>query len=389
MNYTHIIIHYAEIGLKGRNREKFERRLIDNIKEKLVEFKNVKVLRYYGRVIVELGKCTQSDLDKISSKLAKTFGISSFLPAVKCSNDLEAINKTSLNLVLSIKDEYQTFKVATKRSFKEFPLNSMEVNKQVGAYLLSETTEKKVDVHNPELLLQIEITEKGSFVCYNKIKGPGGLPVGISGHIMCLLSGGIDSPVAAWQMMKRGCKVDYLHFHSHPYTDRASLDKVDDLVKVLYDWQGGSTMYQVPLIEIQKEVVKETMSSYRIVMYRRFMYRIAEILCKKYRISAIVTGESVGQVASQTLDNILVIDESINWPVIRPLAGHDKEEIIDIAKIIGTYEISIRPHDDCCSLFTPRDPITHGKLGTALKEESKLEVDTLINQALDKIEVIK
>ncbi len=161
-------------------------------------------------------------------------------------------------------------------------------------------------------------------------------------------------------MMKRGCKVEFLHFHSHPYTDRASLDKVDDLVKVLSSWQGESVMYQVPLIDIQKEVVKETASAYRVVMYRRFMYRIAEKLCKKHKISAIVTGESIGQVASQTLNNILVIDESINWPVIRPLAGDDKEEIIDMAKAIGTYEISIRPHDDCCSLFTPRNPIIHG-----------------------------
>jgi len=388
MNYTHIIIHYAEIGLKGRNREKFERRLIDNIKQKLDVFKDVKVLRYYGRIVIDLGK-DNTELDNISSELSRTFGISSFSPAVKCQNDIDKINQTSLDLLNGVTDEYKTFKVATKRSFKEFPLNSMEVSKQVGAYLLTNGIDKKVDVHHPDLLLQVEVTEKGSFVFHEKIKGPGGLPTGISGRIMCLLSGGIDSPVAAWRMMKRGCKVEFLHFHSHPYTDRASLDKVDDLVKVLSSWQGESVMYQVPLIDIQKEVVKETASAYRVVMYRRFMYRIAEKLCKKHKISAIVTGESIGQVASQTLNNILVIDESINWPVIRPLAGDDKEEIIDMAKAIGTYEISIRPHDDCCSLFTPRNPIVHGKLSTALEEESKLKVDTLIDRALDKIEVIK
>ncbi|MFH1314882.1 MAG: tRNA uracil 4-sulfurtransferase ThiI, partial [Candidatus Uhrbacteria bacterium] len=296
-------------------------------------------------------------------------------------NDFDLIQETALELVRSSESDWQTFKVITKRSHKLFPATSMEVSRDVGARVL-EQTKKAVDIHNPDLTIQIEITEKQTYIFTEKIPGAGGLPVGSSGTVVSLLSGGIDSPVASWQLMKRGCQVIFVHFHSAPQTSQEAIDKVQELSELLSPWQIKTKLYLVPFLNIQKEIVKECRGEYRVVLYRRFMYRIAEQIAEQENAKALVTGESVGQVASQTIENIATINDAVTIPILRPLIGLDKIEIIDRAKQIGTYELSILPHEDCCSLFVPRHPVTKSNIGVARKEEGKLDVDKLITNAI-------
>jgi len=380
MNYTHILIHYAEIGLKGKNRIVFEQQLVRNIKTALSDCDIKGVRRLFGRIVIELDTTRKLD-NQITRKLERVFGISSFSPVVAVKTDFDQIQETALELAQDNKD-WQTFKVTTKRSHKLFPATSMEVSRDIGAYVLNNIADKKVDIKNPDLMVRIEITEKKTYVFTEKIQGPGGLPVGSSGTVVSLLSGGIDSPVASWQLMKRGCEVVFVHFHSSPQTSQAAIDKVQELAEILSQWQIKTKVYMVPFLDIQKEIVKECQGEYRVVLYRRFMFRIAEQIAKQEQAKALVTGESVGQVASQTLENIAAINDAVTIPILRPLIGLDKIEIIDLAKKIETYETSIIPHDDCCSLFVPRHPATKANIGVARQEEGKLDVEKLIYEAL-------
>ncbi len=385
MKPTHFIVHYAEIGLKGKNRKRFEDQLINNIKHSLKGTGIKSVNRIAGRILIELG--SKPKLEQIIEQLRRVFGVSHFSPAVKTKAKFDEIKAVALNFAKNL--DWDTFRVTTRRSNKLFPMNSMEVSREVGAYILDNSDDKKVKIKDPDLEIQIEIVDQEAFVFADKIRAFGGLPVGSSGKVVSLLSGGIDSPVASWRLMKRGCEVVFVHFHSRPQTDRASVDKVVELAEILSGWQIKTKLYLVPFLEIQKAIVQETKGDYRVVLYRRFMYRIAEAVAKKEKARALVTGEAVGQVASQTLENIAAINDAVTIPILRPLIGMDKNEIINEAKTINTYEQSIVPHGDCCSLFVPRHPVTKGSVRVAREEEGKLNVELLVNNALKNSEIIE
>lgn len=396
-----IIVHYHEIALKGKNRVFFEVRLVKNIKEGLSGLYK-KVERLPGRIVV-LKKSRVSN-DKIKERLLKIFGVAYFVFADECDSNLKDIKKTTLKHLKDKKfppcgglpEQWKTFKIETKRSYKQFPKTSQEVSAEVGGYVLNNLKHggapvgrPRVNVKNPDLVCNIEITKNATYIYSEKIKGAGGLPVGVSGKVVALLSGGIDSPVAAYRIMKRGSRVVFVHFHSYPQTSKASEEKVKELAKILNDYQFESKLYLVPFLDAQKEIMTKTLASYRVILYRRFMLRIAEEIARRENALALATGESVGQVASQTIENINTVNNVVELPVLRPLISYDKEEIIKEAQNIGTFEISIQPHDDCCTLFIPRNPIIKGKIEAAEKEEEKLGVDKLIKICLDKMKVVK
>ena len=376
------IIHYSEIGLKGKNRPFFEKQLIDNIQLAFKDEK-VKVKRISGRLILE----AEIEQELAIKTLQYVFGIKSIIPVVQTDIDVKKIGDVAVEFMKDLEGE--TFKVTTKRSNKSTPFTSQELSAEVGGMCLDAYPKWSVKMKNADKLVYIEIVEKWGFVGVEKIAGSGGLPVGVSGTVLCLLSGGIDSPVAAWRMMRRGCDVKFIHFHSHPYTDQASVDKVKELADLLGPWQRKTEVHLIPFLDIQKQIVTDTKSEYRVVLYRRFMFRIAEVVAKQVKALGLVTGENLGQVASQTLENMSTITDVVDIPIYRPLISYDKEEIIKEAERIGTYELSIIPHGDCCSLFTPRSPVTRSNSGVADGEEGKMDVDGVIEDAMGKVEVYK
>ncbi|MDD5750816.1 MAG: tRNA 4-thiouridine(8) synthase ThiI [Candidatus Pacebacteria bacterium] len=398
------LIHYDEIALKGGNRKFFEQKLAENVKKSLCQkgivFDSVK--RVYGRVLVNFPD--DREKETIRAVLKNIFGIAHFSFAQECAKDIEKIKEKSFD-VLS-RQEFTTFKVETKRGDKNFALTSQQVNEQVGEHILmwlenerslapfnkgaKLLSASKVKLDNPDITLYIEIAEKDVFLYTEKIAGPGGLPSGVSGKAICLISGGIDSPVAAWYLMKRGVAAVFVHFYSTQQGYEQSLEKVRDLVRALNAFGLNSKIYFVSFSDIQKEIVLSTQADLRVVLYRRFMFAVASEIAQKEGAKALITGENVGQVASQTLDNMLVISQATSLPILRPLAGFDKIEIIDKAKKIGTYEISIQPHLDCCSMFVPKHPQTKADLKEVRKQEKKLKVKKLIASAIKnaKIETI-
>jgi thiamine biosynthesis protein ThiI len=398
MNYT--ICHYSEIGLKGKNRKFFEEKLIENIKKltlKIDDFEFVK--RISGRIIVKLTKKGIKREKEIGDSLKNIFGVAYFAFAVSCLQRIINIQEKALELLAPYRNEvsgmglktkkFKTFRIFTQRSKKEFPLNSQEINEKVGEYVLERLKAKKVKLENPDIACFIEIVEKYSFLYLERIKGLGGLPVGVSGKAVVLLSGGIDSPVAAFFAMKRGIKVIFLHFHAYPYTSAASIEKVKKLTKILRKYQGNSRLYLVPFGDIQKEILLRITPKLRVIFYRRLMFKIAQEIAKKENALGIFTGESVGQVASQTLENIRAIEEAVNLPVYRPLISWDKEEIIRKAREIDTFDISILPDEDCCSRFVPAHPETKAKLEEIKEAEKRLNVQKMIKTATDKSSIIK
>jgi thiamine biosynthesis protein ThiI len=383
MKPEYFVVHYAEIAIKGKNRPIFERTLIENIVKAIKGLKADGVKRRYGRIIVNLKE--DSIIEEIETRLKEVPGISSFSPAYKTTHDIEKIKETSLKLLNEV--DSKSFYIKVKRSFKQFPLKSPELARLLGAHL-AVVKGKIVDFVTPETTLFLEVIENGTFIYNKKIKGIGGLPVGVSGKVMVLLSGGIDSPVAAFLTLKRGCKNIYIHFHSEPYTKESSRKKVEELAKYVSKFQNETKIYMVPLIDIQKEIMLKTEKKYRIILYRRFMFRLAEAFARKSKAKALVTGENLGQVASQTIENIHAIHSTINMPVIQPLITFDKQEIINLAEEIGTFETSIIPHDDCCSLFTPKHPATKAELKKVIEEEEKLDVENLIRETIKKTEKV-
>ena len=381
--YTHIVVHYGEIAIKGNNRPYFERALLNNIREHLKGLKYNTLKKISGRFILELNK--ESDLKEISNKLKNIFGISYFSFAINSSQEIEDIKENVSKLIKD--DKSKTVRVLTKRSNKQFKLTSMDINKIMGEHLIKNHN-LTIDLVDAELSIWIEIVEKYCFIYKEKIDGLNGLPVGVSGKVIGLLSGGIDSPVASYLMIKRGCKIIFVHFHSSPYTDQSSIEKVKDLIKLLNKYQLQSKLYIVPLIDIQKEIMTKTDKEYRVILYRRFMVRIAEIIAGKEEANALITGEALGQVASQTSKNLANIEETVKIPILRPLVAMDKQEIINKAINIGTYDTSILPHQDCCTLFIPKHPSTKADLNKVKKMEEKLDVDSLINNAIKKTEKI-
>jgi len=293
--------------------------------------------------------------------------------------DLGAIKELLAQLVP--RRSFSSFRITTNRADKTFPGTSMEISRELGAYVKG-LTQARVDLTHPDLTIYVDILPREAYVYFDKVPGPGGLPVGVSGRVVALLSGGIDSPVAAWHMMKRGCPVLFLHFHSYPLVDTSSLEKASELVEHLTQYQYRSRLFLTPLAEIQKRIILTAPPAYRVVLYRRFMVRIAEAIARREGALALVTGESVGQVSSQTLENMAVIEAVTTLPILRPLVGLDKQEIVERARAIGTYETSIQPDQDCCSLFVPRHPVTRARPEEVERMEAGLEVGALVEEAL-------
>jgi len=386
--YKHLfIIRYSEIGLKGKNREWFEQKLMRNIRQHLSSEEASKVTKIHGRIIVE----TNADSDKVTSRLQYIPGIANFSLALETTHELGPINEIVLQLVSEyigkVKREDITFKIAACRSDKHFSKNSVQLAAELGGTVLERYPTFKVDLTQPECVIGIEIWPKDRAILYlEKTPGVDGLPVGTSGKVLSFLSGGIDSPLASYSMMTRGSKTVYINFHSYPFIGEQSREKVIDLVKHLSRFQTESILLIVPFTEIQKAIKQECQERYRTLLYRRLMYHIGNRISKNHKISAYVTGEAVGQVASQTIENLTCTEEAANKLILRPLIGMAKSEIINKAKQIGTYPISIQPFPDCCTVFQPRKPETHARLHLVLKEENKLDVETLVNEAVEKTE---
>ncbi len=374
-------VHYAEVGLKGKNRIFFEKRLVSNIKVALRGTGYAEVKRLHDRILVRLGE--NANILEIKKRLQQVMGIAYFELACSTEKDITAIKKTALKQIQG--KPHASLKVETRRTDKTFPLTSPEISAEVGGYLL-EKTGSRADMHNPELVCWIKITQKNVYISTEKIPGIGGLPVGVSGNVLVMLSGGIDSPVAAWQMMKRGTKAVFIHFYSYPYTDKTSLEKVTELARILAAFNYRSAVYLVPFAELQQIIVTGTPAPLRVLLYRRMMTRIAERVATLVNAEALVTGECLAQVASQTLTNLRTIEAIADIPILRPLIGEDKTEIIEKAQRIGTFEVSTRPHQDCCSLFVPKHPATRASLAELEVAESNLDIEALVEEALNSLE---
>ena len=382
-----VIIHYHELALKGRNREHFEQRLVRNIRWALkgLGVKRVENLRSRIRVILPNGV---SD-DIVKDRLVRVFGIANFLMARMVPLDLAHPDLGELNNAIGQdlqQRSFTTFRVTAKRADKRLPLTSMDVERAVGKHLCT-ITGKKVSLTNPDLTVYVELLSKDVYYSVDKVVGPGGMPVGVSGKVACLISGGIDSPVAAYRMMKRGCRALFVHFSGRPLVGRASEEKVHDLVQALTAHQYQSRLYVVPFGEIQREIVAQAPAPFRVVLYRRLMLRIAEELAQREQCWGLVTGDSLGQVASQTPENLSVVQEAAELPILRPLIGMDKAEITDQAQRIGTFSISIEPDQDCCSLFTPPHPSTKTRIDDIRKIERMFDIGALVKQGLDRAEL--
>lgn len=380
-----VLVRYGEIGLKGKNRSFFEQALINNIRAALSGTGGLKVFREQGRVYVR----HQDSPRKVEESLAKVFGIVSFSPVVSAPLDLEAIKQKALEEALRAGcGQGVSFKVETRRSNKSFPVQSPEVSRIVGAFILEKIPGLSVDVHSPQVVVNVEIRAQEAFIFSTSIPGPGGLPVGVTGKGALMLSGGIDSPVAGWLAMKRGIKLVGIHFHSFPFTSERAKEKVLDLSKVLAGYGGKFPVYVVPFTEIQRQIKTKCPQVLYVTIMRRMMFRIAEAICKREKCSSIFTGENLGQVASQTIESMAVIQEVVNLPVLRPVITMDKTEIIAIAKKIGTFDISIRPYEDCCTIFVPKHPAIKPRLKDA--EEAEKHLDDywdLLEEAVEKSEV--
>lgn len=384
MCMEYVVCHYHEIGLKGKNRKFFEEKLVANLKRVLGQENFEFVRRISGRILIKLSKRAMSKRRAIEKSLKKVFGLANFAFSVKVEPRIGEIKKAAIGLLKDKK--FKTFRVTTQRSEKEFPLTSQQINEQVGDEIRVKL-KKEVNLKNPNITCFIEIVGKDAFIYSEKIKGAGGLPSGVSGKAVALLSGGIDSPVAAYQIMKRGTKVIFLHFHSFSYTDYASIEKAKEIVDLLSQYQGQSKLYLLPFAKIQEQILTKTPAKLRVVLYRRMMMRIGQRIAAKEKALALVAGESIGQVASQTLENIKAIEEAVSLPVFRPLIGQDKQEIIDQAKKINTFKISILPHQDCCARFVPKHPATRARLEEVKKAEEGIDINQLVNEAIKQTEI--
>lgn len=376
-----ILVHYHEIALKGRNRPFFVERLAGNLRLAFSDVAGSKVHVLAGRLAVELPDATPWDLTR--ERLSKVFGVANYARAHETSRDLESLKSSVLASLQG--QSFSSFRVTTKRSDKQFPKNSGEIDRELGA-AVHEATGVKVDLGNPDRTIFVEILRDRILHTAEKLPGPGGFPVGSSGRVGVLLSGGIDSPVAAARLMKRGCKATLVHFHSFPLLDHTTIDKAKQLAGVLTRFQFATRLALVPFGPVQQTIVASCPAPLRVVLYRRFMVRIAFALAYRYKYKALVTGESLGQVASQTLDNMAVIDEAATGPILRPLVGMDKEEIVREARTIGTFDISTLPDQDCCQLFVPRNPATAARLDEVQRAEEGLDTAALVKQAVEGIE---
>ena len=379
-----ILIKYGELTTKKANRNLFINILTQNIKNSLKNYK-IKLTKNRVRMFIEVEN--DNELEEIIEKLTKIFGIHSIVICYKTNNNIENIKNNILEITKNI--DFKTFKVVTKRSNKEFPIKSMDFNNIIGGLLLKNKPNIKVDVHNPDYTLKIEIRENNTYIYSKEIEAAGGYPVGVAGKGILMLSGGIDSPVAGYMAMKRGIKLECLYFESPPHTSPQALNKVKKLVEILSEYQPDIKLHIINFTNIQENIYKNINPNYMITIMRRMMYRIADKIREKNKALVIINGESVGQVASQTLNSMYVINNVTTTPIIRPVACLDKIEIIEIAKKINTYETSILPYEDCCTIFLPKHPVINPKLSNCLEYENLLNYQQLIEEAITNIQTIK
>ena len=372
-----VLLHYHEINLKGNNRGWFENHLHRHVAQLLRGLEHEGVQRFGARMCIALK--SSSPLGEIEDRLRRVFGVANFAVTWELPADLEAVCKALPALLQERR--FQSFKVDARRATKDFPLNSQQLNEQLGSFVQG-LTGAAVRLEKPDMTLYLEIVGKRAFLYFNKTAGAGGLPSGTGGRVLCLLSGGIDSPVASYRLMRRGCQAAFVHFHSFPHTTAESIEKVRRILAVLSRYQLQASLFLVPFAELQRAIVAYAPTPIRVILYRRFMMRIAEDLARKSKSLALVTGDSLGQVASQTLENLRTVSSVVNLPVFRPLIGDDKEEIMRVAREIGTYEISILPDQDCCSMFIPHHPETKARIEAAEQAEAALDTPGLVQSAL-------
>ncbi|MBE3135635.1 MAG: tRNA 4-thiouridine(8) synthase ThiI [Acidobacteria bacterium] len=375
-----VVVHYQEIALKGKNRPWFIARLAANLREAMADLDVPKVRVLMGRFEVVLGPA--ATFEQVSERLRRVFGVANFAKAGRTTTDPDTVARA---ILADLGDrEVKSFRVSARRADKRYPLTSPQIEREVGGRIKL-ARGWRVDLGDPELEIRVEFLSDEAFYYFGKERGPGGLPTGVSGRVACLMSGGIDSPVAAYRMMKRGCSVRLVHFHSYPFLSRASQEKVRELAELLTRYQLRTTLYLVAFGEIQRQVVLSVPAPLRVVIYRRLMLKIAERLARDAGAGALVTGEVVGQVASQTLDNMAVIASAARLLILRPLVGMDKDEIVAQAQAIGSYPISILEDQDCCQLFTPRNPATRAKLGDVETAEGALPIEELVTTAVENV----
>lgn len=384
MKYDHILVRFGELTTKGKNRKSFITKLVQNVKAALVGHDTLEYRKTYDRLYIVLN---DEDQDTVIEKLSKVFGIYSFSLAIKVPSDLELMKKAAEHIINN--RDGHTFKIETKRSDKMFPMQSQDVNRAVAGHVFHHVDkELKVDVHNPEIRVKIEIRSDFTYIMSDDVLGAGGYPVGVGGKGLVMLSGGIDSPVASYLMLKRGVAIECIHFASPPYTSDRAKEKVLKLVEKLTDYTSSIKVHIVPFTELQLAIYDNCDESYAMTCMRRMMYRVAEGVARKNDCLVLANGESIGQVASQTLESMNVINEVTSMPIIRPVVCMDKLEIISVAKKIDTYDISIEPFEDCCTIFTPKQPATKPRLHRVVGYEQLFDFETLVNDCVENVETI-
>jgi len=383
-----ILVRYGEIILKGLNRPVFEDKLIGNIKSAILKSGDARIFKSQGRIYIE-PQIDDYDFDYVIDKVTKIFGVVSVSPVWKIDTDYDKIKSTVLGLASELVEQfgYKTFKLETKRGNKRFPMQSPEISADVGGHILENLQGLTVDVRNPDFVIYLEVRES-SYVYSEIIKAHGGMPLGSNGKALLLLSGGIDSPVAGWMMGKRGVEIEAVHFYSYPYTSERAKQKVVDLAQILSQYCGKFKLHVVPFTEIQLAINDNCPEEQLTIIMRRIMMRIAEIIARKNGSMALITGESMGQVASQTMQSLYCTDAAVNMPVFRPLIGMDKVEVVDMARKIDTFETSILPYEDCCTVFVAKHPQTKPKLEKIMQSEEAVDFEPLIEKAVAETEVI-
>ncbi len=384
---SYALVHYHELALKGRNRGLFEQRLIQHLQNSLKKTDVTEVKSLSGRIRITF--TNESSWENVQDRIRHTFGVANYSLAHSLPIDYEAPDITPLCKAIETglrSITFETFRVTTKRADKRFTRTSVELNRDIGAYLCA-ATGKRVRLNGADVNIVVEVVDHTAYFSLVKYPGPGGLPTGISRNVLCLISGGIDSPVAAYRMMKRGCKVVFVHFHGRPYLSRASEEKVRDLIALLTRYQLAARGYLVPFGEIQRQIVVGSSAPIRVVLYRRMMMRIAEQLAEKERCWGLVTGDSLGQVASQTAENLQIVSQVTHLPILRPLIGMDKIEITNEAQHIGTFETSIEPDQDCCTLFVPPHPNTRCRLDAIQQAEHSLPIQEMVQEGIKTAEL--
>lgn len=385
-----LIVRCGEVALKGMNKPYFERMLAERIHKRLkaAGYGKASVKRHEGLIFVRFDR--EWDTVQLAGEISKVFGVASISPAVESESNMEAIGVEAVSFMEKLCEErcVRTFKVEAKRADKQFPIKSPDIARQIGGYVLKGLKVLKVDVHNPDVRLFVDVRHDRSYIYADKIAGFGGLPLGTNGKGLVLLSGGIDSPVAAWMMAKRGMMIEAVHFHSYPYTSPRAQEKVEDLAKIVASYCGSFKMHVINILPIQEQIVKNCPEAETTIHVRQFMMRIAEKIAERNSAMMLITGENLGQVASQTAEALVVTDNCVKMPVMRPLIAMDKIDIIAKAQEIGTFETSIEPYEDCCTVFLPKHPTTKPQLDKIEISDSKLDIDALVESAIAEEEII-